>query len=69
MIGMLVSFYYDLATGGAIVIVGLLVFSLCVGVRKLFRLGKKEFAPDTICAHGMQETRFEVEQKQGRDGG
>jgi len=64
MVGMLLSFYYDLATGGAIVIVGLVVFALCVGVRKLFKLGKKQMAPDTICAHGMQEVRFEEPSKE-----
>jgi zinc transport system permease protein len=62
MAGMLVSFYFDLATGGAIVLIGLLVFGVCVAVRKLFKLGKRELAPDTICAHGMQETRFEAKE-------
>jgi zinc transport system permease protein len=66
MTGMLVSFYFDLATGGAIVLVGLLVFTTCVGVRKLFKLGKKEMAPDTICAHGLQETRFETKEEAGQ---
>lgn len=66
MTGMLVSFYFDLATGGAIVLVGLLVFTTCVGVRKLFKLGRKEMAPDTICAHGLQEIRFETKEEAGQ---
>jgi zinc transport system permease protein len=66
MTGMLVSFYFDLATGGAIVLIGLLVFTTCVGVRKLFKLGRKEMAPDTICAHGLQETRFETKEEAGQ---
>jgi zinc transport system permease protein len=66
MVGMLVSFFFDLATGGAIVLIGLMVFGVCVAIRKLFKIGKKELAPDTICAHGMQELRLETEGGSGK---
>jgi hypothetical protein len=65
---MLISFYFDLATGGAIVLFGLLVFAICVVVRRLFKLGKTEMAPDTICAHGLQETRFDSKEETGPKG-
>ncbi len=67
MVGMLISFYFDLATGGAIVLFGLLVFTICVVVRRLFKLGKTEMAPDTICAHGLQEMRFDTKEGSGQN--
>ncbi|MEM0449353.1 MAG: metal ABC transporter permease [Methanomassiliicoccales archaeon] len=62
-IGLLTSFYYDLATGGAIVLIGLLVFVICVALRKILRLRRKESAPDIVCTHGFQSSRIIEEEK------
>jgi zinc transport system permease protein len=48
--GMVLSFFYDVATGGAIVLISIGIFVVCVGVKKLTGRGRQKIAAEASCA-------------------
>ena len=59
--GLMISFFYSIASGGAIILTSLAIFVICAVAKRALRLGRSTVAPDVTCAHGPQETGTDSE--------
>jgi hypothetical protein len=50
VVGLLVSFAIDLASGGTIVLVSMAVFAVCVIVKRVFKMSRPA-VPSSTCDH------------------